>query len=122
MENALTSSMEQLVIDNEIFGMIFRAVRGIKVDDDTLAFDLIKDIFPDGNFLSEVHTLDHMREEMYISSLSFKSVNSQISDKYDIVEAATETAENIINTHTPPILPADKVKNVYTIMEKALKY
>ncbi|MCL0030041.1 trimethylamine methyltransferase family protein, partial [Dehalococcoidia bacterium] len=38
MEFALTACYEKYVIDNEILGMVMRAVEGIKVNDDTLAF------------------------------------------------------------------------------------
>jgi len=38
----MTASYDKLVIDNEILGMVMRAVEGIEVNDTTLAFDEIK--------------------------------------------------------------------------------
>jgi trimethylamine--corrinoid protein Co-methyltransferase len=70
MEFALSMSLEKLVIDNEILGMVMRAVDGIKVNDDTLAFDLIKEVGPGGNFLSAQQTRQFMRKEHYQPSLS----------------------------------------------------
>lgn len=70
MEFALTMSEEKLVIDNEILGMVMRAVEGIKVDEETLAFNLIKDVGPGGNFLSAKHTRRFMRSEHYQTYLS----------------------------------------------------
>jgi trimethylamine--corrinoid protein Co-methyltransferase len=75
MEFAMTVSYEKYVIDNEILGMVMRAVDGIKVDDDTLAFDLIKQVGPGGNFISTKHTRHFMRREHYQPSLSDR--NSQ---------------------------------------------
>jgi trimethylamine--corrinoid protein Co-methyltransferase len=75
MEFAMTVSYEKYVIDNEILGMVMRAVEGIKVDDDTLAFDLIKQAGPGGNFVAARHTRHFMRSEHYQPSLSDR--NSQ---------------------------------------------
>jgi trimethylamine--corrinoid protein Co-methyltransferase len=75
MEFAMTVSYEKYVIDNEILGMVMRAVEGIKVDDDTLAFDLIKQVGPGGNFVAARHTRHFMRREHYQPSLSDR--NSQ---------------------------------------------
>ena len=41
LEFCMTASYDKLVIDNEILGMVLRAVEGIRVDDETLAFDEI---------------------------------------------------------------------------------
>jgi len=70
MEFALTVCYEKYVIDNEILGMVMRAVEGIKVNDDTLAFDLIKEVGPGGNFVTAKHTRRFMRSEHYEPSLS----------------------------------------------------
>ena len=70
MEFALTASHENYVVDNEILGMVMRAVEGIKVNDDTLAFDLIKQVGPGGNFVTAKHTRHFMRSEHYQPSLS----------------------------------------------------
>jgi len=75
MEFAMTACYEKYVIDNEILGMVMRAVDGIKVDDDTLAVDLIKQVGPGGNFVAARHTRQFMRSEHYQPSLSDR--NSQ---------------------------------------------
>ena len=75
MEFAMTVSYEKYVIDNEILGMVMRAVEGIKVNDDTLAFDLIKEAGPGGNFVASRHTRHFMRSEHYQPFLSDR--NSQ---------------------------------------------
>jgi len=70
MEFAMTVCYEKYVIDNEMLGMVMRAVDGIKVDDDTLAFDLIKQVGPGGNFVAARHTRRFMRSEHYQPTLS----------------------------------------------------
>jgi len=70
MEFALTACYEKYVIDNEILGMVMRAVKGITVNDDTLALDLIKQVGPGGNFVTAKHTRQFMRGEHYQPLLS----------------------------------------------------
>jgi len=70
MEFAMTVSYEKFVIDNEIIGMMMRAVEGIKVDDDTLAYDVISQVGPGGNFVTSKHTRKYMRSEHYQPLLS----------------------------------------------------
>jgi trimethylamine--corrinoid protein Co-methyltransferase len=70
MEFAMTVSYEKFVIDNEIVGMVMRAVEGIKVDDDTLAYDVISQVGPGGNFVTSKHTRKYMRSEHYQPLLS----------------------------------------------------
>jgi len=70
MEFAMTVCYEKYVIDNEILGMVMRSVQGIRVDDDTLALDLIKQAGPGGNFVAARHTRRFMRGEHYQPTLS----------------------------------------------------
>jgi len=65
MEFAMTVSYEKYVIDNDILGMVMRAVEGVKVNEETLAFDLIKEVGPGGNFVTAKHTRRFMRDEHY---------------------------------------------------------
>jgi len=70
MEFAMTVCLEKYVIDNEILGMVLRGVKGIEVNDRTLALEVIERVGPGGNFVSEAHTVKNMRREHYIPTLS----------------------------------------------------
>jgi trimethylamine--corrinoid protein Co-methyltransferase len=56
----------QLVIDNEIIGMLYRILRGVTVDEATMAKEIIKNTLPGGNYLTHPHTLEHFRDEHHI--------------------------------------------------------
>ena len=101
MEFALTMSCEKLVIDNEILGMVMRAVEGIRVDDDTLAFDLIKQVGPGGNFVTAKHTRHFMRDEHFQSVLSDRSSREEweAGGSKATWERAAETVREIIANH-----------------------
>jgi len=97
MEFAMTVSYEKYVIDNEILGMVMRAVEGIKVDDDTLAFDLIKQAGPGGNFVAARHTRHFMRSEHYQPSLSDRSSQGEWLSKGG--KETCERASEIVKQH-----------------------
>jgi trimethylamine--corrinoid protein Co-methyltransferase len=101
MEFALTVSYEKLVIDNEILGMVMRAVEGIRVDDDTLAFDLIKQVGPGGNFVTAKHTRHFMRSEHYQPTLSDRDSREDWETKGGKVtwERAAERVKELLAHH-----------------------
>lgn len=102
MEFALTMSYEKLVVDNEILGMVMRAVRGIDVNEETLAFDVIKHIGPGGHFVAAKHTRDYMRGEHYDPTLSnreFREKWHKLGSK-DAFLRAREIANDLLNRPT----------------------
>ncbi len=65
LESMLTVAYEQYVIDNDINGMALRMLQGISVSPDTLAEDVIAAVGPGGNYLTQSHTLAHIRSDEY---------------------------------------------------------
>jgi trimethylamine--corrinoid protein Co-methyltransferase len=70
MESDLTVSYEKLVMDNEILGMCQRVLRGIEVNEETLATELMIEKGPGEDFMVEEHTLRHMRQEFFVPELA----------------------------------------------------
>lgn len=62
LEQGLVISFTQLAIDNEIHGLVSRALGGFDVDEDTLAVEAIHQSLTQGEFLTSDHTLEHLRE------------------------------------------------------------
>ena len=65
MDHALTVSLESLVIDHEICGIIDRILRGITVTDETIGLDVIEKVGPGGHFLNQKHTMKHLQQEHF---------------------------------------------------------
>ncbi|MBN1862890.1 MAG: trimethylamine methyltransferase family protein [Dehalococcoidales bacterium] len=102
MEFALTACFEKLVIDNEILGMVMRAVEGIRVDDETLAYDLIKQVGPGGHFVATKHTRHFMRSEHYQPQLSDRSSREQWQAEGEKAtwQRAAEVVKRLLKTHS----------------------
>ncbi len=65
LESMLTVSYEQFVIDDEIIGMCCKALKGIQVDADHLALEVIEEVGPGGNFMTSDHTMTFLRDEFF---------------------------------------------------------
>ncbi|MBF0200431.1 MAG: trimethylamine methyltransferase family protein [Desulfamplus sp.] len=65
LESMLTVALEQYVIDDEIIGNCCKVLKGIEVDAEHLAVDVIKKTGPGGNFMTSPHTMEHMRKEYF---------------------------------------------------------
>jgi trimethylamine--corrinoid protein Co-methyltransferase len=119
LEDALTSSPEGLVIDNELLEMILRAGRGIAVEPETLALDAIRRAGTGGNFLSDPHTRKFLRKEYYMPKLVYQPLRpAELSTGgADLLNAAQMRARLIWETHTPPLLSETDRREIQRILD-----
>ena len=121
LEGGMAASFEELVIDNEICRSVLAMAQGIRVDDETLALDVIHKVGPGGHFLAEKHTLQHFTEEHIFSELvdkgsyaSWKKAGSK-----SLIEMARERAKEILKEHQPAPLDKDVQKEISDIIRRA---
>lgn len=102
-EFAMTASYEKFVMDDEIIGMVKRAVRGIEVNDETIAEDLIKQVGAAGHYLAETHTVNHMRDEFFFPALADREKREtwEQAGCKDTRQRANECACDILANHRP---------------------
>ena len=104
IDDMSTIAYEQFVIDNDMLGMALRAVRGIEVNEDTLALDIIDQVGPGGHYLLEDHTIGYMRSEHYFPSAVF---NHQGRDDWALARStnawdrAKDIVQRILAEHKP---------------------
>jgi trimethylamine--corrinoid protein Co-methyltransferase len=100
---------EQYVIDNEIIGMAKRVLRGIRVDDETLALGEIGEVGQGGTFIDREHTIKLFRDELFIPSVSDRSRREEweLSGSPDGRERARNMARRILAEHRPPPIPPE---------------
>ncbi len=103
MDAAITGSALSMVMCDELVGQVKRFLKGIEVDEEHLAEEVILDVGAGGNFLSEEHTMELFREEIWAPTLTNR-------DNYEAWEAAgaktiTQRAHdytiNLLETHVP---------------------
>ncbi len=101
-------SVEQLILDNEIAGFVKRILAGIRVDADTLAGPVIRDVGIGGSFLGESHTRDHYRRESWLSGLFDRQRWDpwEASGALSVADCVRERGSAILQRHRPD--PPDK--------------
>ncbi len=107
MEADLTVSYEKLVVDNEILGMTQRVLRGIEVTDDTLATELIIEKGPGKDFLTEMHTVEHMRDEFFVPGLANREKRESMAPGSDALSRAKAFVSEVRKRPRENLLPED---------------
>lgn len=114
-------SFEQLLMDCEIFDIIYQVMKGIEVSDETLALDTVHAVGPGGNYLAQKHSRRHMRElwlPKYFDRRTYEEWNAKGDDGRDW---AREKARDILNTHEPePLDPkiVSEFERIISSLEK----
>jgi len=120
LEACLTASYEQSVIDDEIYGMVFRFMRGAEISDRTLteAVEVIRKVGPLGtHYLTQEHTRKNLLTEHWMPKVSDR-LRWEIWEKAGskgTKELAQERAKKLLAEHRPPPLPDDVLKTIARI-------
>lgn len=117
------SSLEMMVVNNEVFSDVARIVRGIRVDEGALAIDLIDKVGHMGNFLAEPHTMDNLRNgELRVSSLWDKRNSDRAARQgfKPIQDAAKDQVRRLLREHEPEPLDRDVVSMIDQVIKEAV--
>lgn len=116
-------SLEQLVLDNEFMNAYNYIMSGIEVTEETLAFDVLKEVGIGGNFISEEHTVDHISDS-YWSSRIFERIGfdgwqdrgkaAAFDRAHDFVESVTAGYETM-----DPVLSPSQFEELGKIRDAA---
>lgn len=125
LDRAAMMSPEKMVMDCEALRWLRRLRQGIAIDDDRLGLDAIKRQGPGGTFLSDPHTLRHMRKDLMIpQTTGYHSLEQPDPMSDEMVAFAKRRVKEILASHKPPLLDkrtAEKVGDVarrYGILDK----
>ena len=94
----------------------------IEVSKETLAVDLIHQVGPGGNFLNEMHTAEHFRDEVHLSPLfpaqTWEAARVSAA-QFDTVPRATQIAREFWREPERPVLSDDQCREMDKIVKKA---
>ena len=114
-------SYQQLLLDAEIMGLVRGICRGIPVDAESLALDVIRGVGPGGDYLAEAHTRRHMRERWSPALIDRRPPSPDGTPRVDALERAHQRALELFATAPgaplDPALAAELVRIAETAGE-----
>ncbi|MDD4752703.1 MAG: trimethylamine methyltransferase family protein [Desulfitobacteriaceae bacterium] len=124
LELGLTQDYAKLVLDAEAIKGIRRITQGIDLSDEQLALDVIHEVGPGGEFLTHMHTFNHMKKQSQPKLFDRRNRDGWVAaGQKDAAERAYEEAAYILKNHKPKPLPpgaADKMRSIIEDYEEEL--
>jgi len=108
-------SFEAFILDDEMHSNTYRALRGIEVTQDNLAFDAIRDsVLGAGHFLGSEHTFAAMERDYFYPSLADRDEPRTWAEKgaQDSWTRARQSAQAILRDHQPNYLSDAQDKEI----------
>ena len=116
-----TQSIQKVVIDNEICGMVHKFLKGIIQRDEPIAKDLLIDLEERTHLLSHDHTLKWFREEHYIPSRVIDRATTEEwinNGRKSIGDRANDQVKKLLDKY--PGITLDK--DIFSEINEIMKY
>jgi trimethylamine--corrinoid protein Co-methyltransferase len=120
IETSKTISPEVAVIDDEIIGNCRRFASGIIVDEEHLAYKIMKDVVFKSSFLETEHTFEHFREEVRYSNLPNRTNRGRWEEggSKSLEEKARDTVDEILRQKSESYLSGKQLEKLEQIEKK----
>jgi trimethylamine--corrinoid protein Co-methyltransferase len=117
------TSLAMLLMQHEIIGYVERYLGGFEITDETLGLDVIRTVGHDGSFLSEMHTVEHFRKELWFPDLLDRAYwpNWVGDDARTMHQRCISEKDRLLREHEPEPLDDDTDREIVKIIESARK-
>lgn len=124
LESGMTGSLVQLVIADEIIGMLRHMKKGIEVNDETLALETIDRLGPGGSYLMEDETLLNFKNVLWEPKLFDRQRfhNWEKNNSQSLEQRASSKLLEILNKHNPTPLPDSAIDEIDRIVAERRTY
>ena len=103
----LVVDFPDLVFCDDCMAAIRRMAAKLVVDEDTLAMETMKVVGPGGTFLSQDHTFQHFRQELWMPGLLTRQHYEvwQEAGAKDMAQRVQDRVRELVESHRAPALP-----------------
>jgi trimethylamine--corrinoid protein Co-methyltransferase len=118
-------SLEKLVIDNEICGMMLRMVRGIEPKEDFPSVPRFEELLKEEHLLISKHTRKYLKEEIYFPGPVINRANNARwveEGSSTMEERAHNELNKLLRSYNPSSLPEELKMELINIMELEAKH
>lgn len=119
LESYMMASYEKFIIDDEICGMCKRIKRGEDVSAEKLALDVIRQVGPGGEYLTQMHTFQNFRKEFYAPIMEERENFANWTKKGGLTleQRANRKWKETLERYEEPKLPDDVDKALRKYVE-----
>jgi trimethylamine--corrinoid protein Co-methyltransferase len=118
LEGGLLWSPELLVILDEIVDLARATISGVRIDDETLALDVVRDVGIGEIYLGHDHTLAHFRELWLPSLLSWQGRTEwEAAGATTLGERVRARTVELLDTHVTPPLPEAALSGMREVID-----
>lgn len=114
-------SLEKLVLDNEICGMVLQLVRGIEPKEDFPAMPIFQELLEEKHLLISKHTRKYLREEIYFPGKVIDRANRarwKEEGGKSLEARAHDEVLRLTAEYQPTGLAVDIVRDIVALMER----
>jgi len=120
IETAKTLNPQQLIIDNEIFGMVKQLKAGLVVDEENIGWEDLMSIKEGESFVTKDHTFAHFKDGFRTKLFSRDSRTTWLEKGAKTLEERAKDAYQIIKANYQPVnLPENVLKELEAIVKRA---
>ena len=112
-----------IVMCDEIISYVKRIIRGFDVSRDKIGIDIIRQVGPAGSFLTQRHTADHYRQELWRPKFANRDTPKTWMNKgsHSYEEIVIQKALEILETYQAEPLPEEVQQKLNEIAKNAEK-
>ncbi|MFO7642863.1 MAG: trimethylamine methyltransferase family protein [Desulfosarcina sp.] len=120
LEGYMAASYEKFIIDDEICGMCKRIKRGEGADPEKMALDVITQVGPGGEYLTQLHTFENFRKELYTPIMEQKESYTGWKEKggESIEKTANRKWKEILRAYREPAMPVMVLSELERYIQK----
>jgi trimethylamine--corrinoid protein Co-methyltransferase len=119
MDSGMQGSLPLMAICNDWIEWIRHATAGVDVSHEGLALDVVHEVGPSGDYLSDRHTLAHCRDGCYPKLVDMHTYPRWVEQGgLDMAQRAAKLVGQILEEHQVEPLPPDIQRDVHAVVER----
>ena len=121
MDSGMTATLAGAVLDNEMISLIHHICHGYDVNEETLAFEVMKKvILADDIFLGQLHTVKHLRDgTIWYPEILNRATETDYDARLGLVNFANDQVHELLKTPEIDSLSESICRDLAEIMEQA---
>jgi len=118
-------SLEKLVVDNEICGMVYRLIEGIEPKEDFPALPIFQELLREQHLLISEHSRRYLKEEFHLPGSVIDRASRprwEAEGALTLNERAHRQVEALLEAYEPSSLPSEIETELIQLMEREARH